>query len=352
MNILKIKDSEGNWTRIPALKGAPTDEQVQDAVDEYLSDQPATHGFFTNSAKHTLLNLLEKVAYTVTDGAEYLSALQTELFNIPVDSISATFSQGQNVVYDTDTLDSLKQYLTVTVTYVDSTTETVQGYTLSGTLTPGTSTITVAFAGKTTAFNVTVTHGFLYEASDGLLSEQPYLTRVAGDLSAYTETASANGTRLQCEKSTTSTYWFYWFNTYYTNTCHMEVQFKINDISWNGAANTSDPGFLRFAAYDESENGVYVGFSRYGTSTADVKIRTKVGDTVTAGDVVSTGEWHTVVIDIANDTQTVKLDGVTVISGQSLSTPQPSGANTRIYLGRGTTNDHDIYIRKIEVSTT
>lgn len=76
---------------------------------------------------------------------------------VTVSSISATFNQGQNVIYDIDSLDDLKQYLTVTATYSNSSTATVTTYTLSGTLTVGTSTITVSYSGKTTTFNVTVT---------------------------------------------------------------------------------------------------------------------------------------------------------------------------------------------------
>lgn len=73
-------------------------------------------------------------------------------------SISAVFTQGQAVIYDTDTLDSLKQYLVVTANWDDSTTSTVASsdYTLSGTLSVGTSTITVSYSGKTTSFTVTV----------------------------------------------------------------------------------------------------------------------------------------------------------------------------------------------------
>ena len=71
-------------------------------------------------------------------------------------SISAVYTQS-GTVYNTDTLDSLKDDLVVTAHYDDTTTATVTGYTLSGTLTAGTSTITVSYGGKTTTFNVTVT---------------------------------------------------------------------------------------------------------------------------------------------------------------------------------------------------
>lgn len=72
-------------------------------------------------------------------------------------SISAVFDQGENVVYETDSLDSLKQYLTVTASYDDGSSATVGGYTLSGELATGTSTITVLFDGKSTTFDTTVT---------------------------------------------------------------------------------------------------------------------------------------------------------------------------------------------------
>lgn len=83
-----------------------------------------------------------------------------------VTSISANYVQGSTVVYDTDTLDSLKVDLTVTASWSNGTTSTVASadYTLSGTLTVGTSTITVSYGGKTTSFSVTVTEDepFIY----------------------------------------------------------------------------------------------------------------------------------------------------------------------------------------------
>ena len=76
-------------------------------------------------------------------------------------SISAVYTQS-GTVYDTDSLDSLKSDLVVTATYSDASTETVPSadYTLSGTLTAGTSTITVSYSGKTTTFSATVTWGY------------------------------------------------------------------------------------------------------------------------------------------------------------------------------------------------
>lgn len=73
-------------------------------------------------------------------------------------SISATFNQGDNIVYDADGLNRIKKYLTVTAAYDNGTFQDVSDYTLSGTLQEGTSTVTVTYLGKTTTFTVTVTH--------------------------------------------------------------------------------------------------------------------------------------------------------------------------------------------------
>ena len=102
---------------------------------------------------------------TITASAGDMSATCTATVSgfVTLTSISAVYTQS-GTVYDTDTLDSLKTDLVVTAHYDNSTTSTVAStdYTLSGTLTAGTSTITVSYGGKTTTFNVTVTHDVTY----------------------------------------------------------------------------------------------------------------------------------------------------------------------------------------------
>ena len=114
-----------------------------------------------SALRNELLELLRHVAYTDDDGLTYFNALSDALAG-QVDtlvSISAVFNQGSTVIYDTASLSSLKQYLIVTATYIDSSTETISSndYTLIGSLSVGTSTITVSYGGKTTTFTVTVT---------------------------------------------------------------------------------------------------------------------------------------------------------------------------------------------------
>ena len=108
----------------------------------------------TSDIKQALLQLASKVVYVDDDGQDYYDDLHDALYVLS--SISAVYTQS-GTVYTTDSLDSLKTDLIVTAHYDDQSTETVTNYTLSGTLTAGTSTITVSYGGKTTTFTVTVT---------------------------------------------------------------------------------------------------------------------------------------------------------------------------------------------------
>ena len=103
---------------------------------------------------------------TITATADGVTGTAACTVALPtLSSISAVYTQS-GTVYDTDSLDSLKSDLVVTATYSDSSTATIPGtdYTLSGTLTEGTSTITVSYGGKTTTFTVTVTHVAYWKA--------------------------------------------------------------------------------------------------------------------------------------------------------------------------------------------
>lgn len=110
-----------------------------------------------DEVKQTLLACFENVAWISDDGQDYYDALEEALYpTAGLVSISAVFTQGSAVIYDTDSLNTLKQYLVVTAHFDDLSSQTITGYSLSGTLAVGTSTITVSYSGKTTTFNVTV----------------------------------------------------------------------------------------------------------------------------------------------------------------------------------------------------
>lgn len=166
-----------------------TNEAVQNAVDNYLALHPTVGGAFSNAGKNALLNLLEKVAYIDQSGQTYWDSLRQELFSVAVVSITATFDQGSAVIYDTDSLDVLRQYLTVVATYADSTTEEVSSYTLSGTLTEGTSTITVSYGGHTDTFSVVVSISLDSIAYGTLTYRQIFMTNneiIMGDFEGVT----------------------------------------------------------------------------------------------------------------------------------------------------------------------
>lgn len=134
-----------------------------------------------------LLACFEKVAWIDNNGQDYYSSLYNALYN--VNSISAVYTQT-NTVYETDNLDVLKTDLVVTVFYPDGSSEIVppSSYTLSGTLTVGTSLITVSYGGKTTTFNVTVTNLF----SDLIFESNTWSTFGAGEYTNYIKKTTAS----------------------------------------------------------------------------------------------------------------------------------------------------------------
>ena len=106
-------------------------------------------------------------------------------------SISAVYTQGDTVVYPTTSLDSLKSNLVVTATYSDNSTNRVEDYTLSGTLTVGTSTITATYQGKTATFDVNVVESTepilqsisaVYTQADNIIYPASPLTALTYDL--------------------------------------------------------------------------------------------------------------------------------------------------------------------------
>lgn len=129
------------------------------SVNGKTGDVVLTAADFDDSFKDALLDCFANVAWATEDGQQYYDALEAALYP-PADllSISAVFEQGETVIYDTDSLDVLKPMLTVTANYDNGTSKTVTGYTLNGTLTVGTSTITVSYGGKTATFDVVVSY--------------------------------------------------------------------------------------------------------------------------------------------------------------------------------------------------
>lgn len=157
-------------------------EQAQATIDEILDTIPqdiadlkadiedikqgGSGSGLTEDAKVALLNCFAHVAWVDEHGQDYYDALEEALYPPrTLTSIGCVYTQS-GIVYNTDSLDSLRSDLVVTAYYDDSTTAVVTTYTLNGTLISGTSTITVAYSGKTATFDVTVTENSEYIFAD------------------------------------------------------------------------------------------------------------------------------------------------------------------------------------------
>lgn len=108
----------------------------------------------SDGAKVALLNCFQHVAF-LDDDADYYGALESALYADQYPKITALFNPGLNVIYTADTLDSLKQYLTVKYFETEESSGTViasANYSLSGMLVEGTSTVFVSYSGLTTSF--------------------------------------------------------------------------------------------------------------------------------------------------------------------------------------------------------
>ena len=98
----------------------------------------------------------------ITLSSENISSktIEVSILNIDtekiLESISATYNQGDTLVYANTPLNNLKNNLTVLAIYNDGSSEEITDYVLSGTLSVGNSEITVTYNEKTAKFNVVV----------------------------------------------------------------------------------------------------------------------------------------------------------------------------------------------------
>jgi len=131
----------------------------------------------SSRAKNALLAVFDKVAFAVHDVSAEMTELENALFNLDeIVGITATFTQGDTVVYDqgVDILSDLRSMLVVKAQYGDGAEFPVSDYVLSGELTTGTSTITVTYQGFTDTFTVVVTHytaKMVFTMADGDVSK-------------------------------------------------------------------------------------------------------------------------------------------------------------------------------------
>lgn len=130
---------------------------LSEEIDDLKENGTGTGTGLSAEIKSALMAVVENIGlWKDGNGQIYIDNLRTALYNSPLSSISAVYTQSKTV-YVSDNLDVLKDDLVVTGTYTDGSSAIVTDYTLSGTLTVGTSMITVSKNGKTATFEVTVT---------------------------------------------------------------------------------------------------------------------------------------------------------------------------------------------------
>lgn len=139
-----------------SIAGAAADAKKTGDELSSLKEELQNAGL-SNEAKIALLACFQNVAWINDDGQAYYDALSLAI-NPPAELsyITCIYTQSRTV-YSNESLGSLRNDLVVIAHYGDGTTETISVYTLSGTLTVGTSIITVSYGGKTTTFTVIVT---------------------------------------------------------------------------------------------------------------------------------------------------------------------------------------------------
>ena len=209
-------------------------------------DQTYESGIYAYAENVRPKFLSDGVHLTVEGGKKVAQFLAREFYNkininyykketeetITLSSISATFNQGSNKIYNTDSLDTLKNYLTVTATYSNNSTKTVTDYALSGTLSIGVSTITVTYSNKTATFNVTVseieTPATTYTITNNLtnvVTNNPSASVTEGN--SYVATLTANSGYTLDNVTVTMA------GTNITSSCYSDGSINISNVTGN-----------------------------------------------------------------------------------------------------------------------
>ncbi|MBO7727341.1 MAG: BppU family phage baseplate upper protein [Oscillospiraceae bacterium] len=249
-------------------------------------------------------------------------------------SISAVYTQS-GFVYPDDALDRLKEDLVVTAIYSDNTTNEINNYSLSGTLTAGTSSITVNYEGLTTTFNVTVSPGLQWKPSDGKFTEQAFVSEITGDLNLI-ETLS--------DDYTTFTYTgvqnypskiIQLLPTTFTDYAQIMITFRVITTGWG----TSGLGAMQLRA-SNGNDGINFGFPRTssGATVLTPKYKTGTSD-VAMSKTLSLNSWHTIVATYENGKITFTIDNEIVASDINPATQYTtynavvfSGYNTNMHI--------------------
>ena len=319
-----------------ALEGLqPSQSQVEEAVDAWLDenitnpDSPPLDRSLSSSSsaapadvvgdiknggnllsagvKSALINIFKHVAYTDGNAQTYIEALEDSWeAKGTLSSISADFEQGSAVITEGDSLDSLRQYLTVTGTFVLSGheyEEEILNYTLSGTLTEGTSTITVTYKTETDTFTVSVSEYFPAEYQKveyiGATGTQHIIlssidVTTAAELAKYEydidfkfdEWNSDNGTNIMAGFATSAGCWIGYNNTvgniamgttsgcYFTdNNPTTRHEYHYSYSNGNGTFERDDESTITRSGSPDGTSNKFVLFSGWNNSDGHVDNR-------------------------------------------------------------------------------
>ena len=153
-----IEDVEVETDTTLAVSGAPADaKKTGDELSALKANLDALEPGISESAKAALLACLRNVAWSNANGQTYYNAFENALNPDVYPKITATFSPGSNAIYADDSLNSLKQYLTVKYYETEqSSGETISSsnYILIGELSAGLSSIAVEYDELITSFAV------------------------------------------------------------------------------------------------------------------------------------------------------------------------------------------------------
>lgn len=288
------------------------------------------------------------VAYANATTTFDVTVVQNEL-----DYITASFNQGAAVIYNNDSLADLVPYLTVTATYTNLNTVYVDypDYTLSGTLTPGTSTITVSYGGKTDTFTVTVTEiwTWVYDpAVDGLLSAQPYI--YVGTTGTKTEEISDDLLHIVVPQSRSANNGYQvrlgdGNGNYNIQTGEIEMKFKFTGICVSASSSTngirlqlSQGGTKSAKLFAHKTNGEYKLKRVTGNNSSQTNIATLTADT-----------WYKLNIRLNSSDFAVYLNDVQIYSGNSFATHLSTYSGLYMVAPANSSGeDTDVYIEYIK----
>ena len=136
-----------------AADAKKTGDEIASLKEDLNNIEPG----LSDDAIIALLACFRNVAWTATDSKTYYDALENALYKdrIKLDRIIVSYVTDGHTVQPWDALDSLRQYITVTAIYSDSSQKNVSDYVLSGTLENiETNVLTIEYQDKTATINV------------------------------------------------------------------------------------------------------------------------------------------------------------------------------------------------------